>query len=727
MFYDVLDEAPSGSPKTLAVILHGLLGDTLKMADVKTVVREVVLGSVDLYVPTLPYSRKLDSTGANEIVRQIVSDLDEISWSRDYDEVVFIGHSMGGALLRRVFLTGAPHPPDYSGPYEERDDLFDIAKKDAQKHERWASRVRRIVMLANWDKGWSVSDRLGWVYNAGLNFLGFAGRAAALLGASQKLGRTMLDLRRGSPFIVQTRLLWMAYRRWHNPKYRQHYAQFGDIPQALIDADPPRSAVNPFIVEVLGTQDNFVSPQDQVDLGADGDDWARAEPRAYCMMEMPDTAHDDIVDFGLTKDVGKDVDVKKKRREIFAAALTLSPSTACAPPGPDCVRDPSYFNDIPAPIDDTIEHIVFVMHGIRDDGYWTHRIAKAVKEAAAGNRIERDAVEPALALKSLVSLTPTYGYFPMGSFIMPWVRQQKVEWFMDLYVDVKARFPKATMHFVGHSNGTYLAAKSLHDYKAARFGRVYFAGSVVNPEFDWKKMADERRIWRFHNARGATDWVVALLPKSLEYFSDLGGGGFDGFAQIRKDSQKLTQSVHYAKGGHGGAIDERHWGEIASFIVAGSKPFGAGELESGLFVSEQDPWIARFSRLRIGVPGAFSIAAFLALLIVSLWLPERNWEWGAIGPLHGRGYAIWLAAMALFLLLQYSSPQAPKGWRRTALIVLLVILSAGVADFIVTSLLSQLREYLRLDATLPTAEKAIIATFSLAGFSAFVRFILTKF
>jgi hypothetical protein len=33
-------------------------------------------------------------------------------------------------------------------------------------------------------------------------------------------------------------------------------------------------------------------------------------------------------------------------------------------------------------VDANVQDVVFVMHGIRDDGYWTYRIAKAIKEAA---------------------------------------------------------------------------------------------------------------------------------------------------------------------------------------------------------------------------------------------------------------------------------------------------------------------------------------------------------
>ena len=56
---------------------------------------------------------------------------------------------------------------------------------------------------------------------------------------------------------------------------------------------------------------------------------------------------------------------------------------------------------------------------------------------------------------------------------------------MDRYAEARARYPRAELDYVGHSNGTYLAAKALHDYPAAHFKHIVFAGSVVRRDYDW--------------------------------------------------------------------------------------------------------------------------------------------------------------------------------------------------------------------------------------------------
>ena len=124
---------------------------------------------------------------------------------------------------------------------------------------------------------------------------------------------------------------------------------------------------------------------------------------------------------------------------------------------------------LPDEPDQTIKHVAFVVHGIRDDGYWTRKIAQKIQERASSG-----GAEPA----KWRCETSSYGYFAMLPFVMPWVRRQKVEWLMDKYVDVKARFPNSEFSYIGHSNGTYLVARALEDYPAARFRNVLFAGAL---------------------------------------------------------------------------------------------------------------------------------------------------------------------------------------------------------------------------------------------------------
>lgn len=732
----VFTSAPGA--KTLVVMLHAFASTHKQLADLIRVV-EAVYGKdeVDVYAPDLPYQHRLDGGGADELVLNLVADLDRI-WDakagEKYQNVIFIGHSIGGTILRRVFLAGSLNPPDYSGAYSVRDELW---KAVAQKRDKglpceWARSVRRLVLLASWDKGWSISDSTSWFYSIGLNILGAWGRVLDLLELSgiseRKPGRTMLDARKGAPFIVQTRLLWMAYRRWHNEKLRELYN--AGRPAALLAAPDEKQAANPIVVQVIGSQDDFVSPRDQVDRDVEATAWLEddADEKRYFLLQMEGSDHGGVVDFSnslgrkrglLQRPVVESGEILEKRKEIFASALSLPPQELAR-----LSLNPAYFFDRQSPVDPGVTDVVFVMHGIRDDGYWTQRIAQCIKETDEATRAaDPDGADGA----PFVACTQTYGYFPMGAFIMPWIRRQKVEWFMDLYVETRAQFPRATMHYVGHSNGTYLAASSLEHYPAARFGNIYFAGSVVHPAYDWKEKIAQERVRRFHNARGGTDWVVALLPKSLEYFTDLGGGGFDGFDQIEMDGAELTQSKRYAKGGHSGAIGEGHWPEIAKFIVTREKPFGHIGENDALFRDKS--WLfALLGRARIGVPFFFSLAAVAIVFVCSRWMPEQYRRWTPDALFGEWAGMVFLALLASFVAIQfYYWKHTPPAQVAKGLTRLFIVLAASVAIWFGAALGVEAIDFITLDSAGHMAFPAMGATLTLAVCAALVRFVLTKF
>jgi hypothetical protein len=169
--------------------------------------------------------------------------------------------------------------------------------------------------------------------------------------------------------------------------------------------------------------------------------------------------------------------------------------------------------------------------------------------------------------------TPTYGYFAVLPFMLPWIRRKKVEWFMDQYVAIKAQFSNAEISYIGHSNRAYLAARGLRDYAGVVFKHVFFAGSVVQRDYDWLSLIKNHRLKKLHNVPSAADYVVALLPKSVEglKFFDLGGAGFDGSDDAGKHDH-ITQPSGFAKGGHSAAIGESQWPHIAKFIIDGAVP-----------------------------------------------------------------------------------------------------------------------------------------------------------
>lgn len=612
MTIEGLQKWNDGPAKVLAVVLHGWGGSPKSMEYVIEATQfAFARQGVDVYAPQLPYAYRLRSVRAEKIIIDLLGAINSIVGQHGtYKRIVIVGFSLGGVFARRLFLTAADNPPHF-----RRGATFEGAES-----RPWASLVDRLVTISAFNRGWQVTGRTDWYSSFILNLLGLIGHLSP-----GDWRPTLFDARLGAPFIVQTRLHWLAYRRWH--------ADIRAKRKAGIDLEPPVPRTkDPIVVQLVGRQDSFTSPLDLVDISVDGHDPSSpSHDRRYFYVEMLNTNHDRATVFDGTTD-------GIARRQLFIDALTLPRRNL-----DKIASDPSLLADAIPQVDPTVTDAVFIMHGIRDDGFWTHHIAKAVRERAA------------TSAPSIRARTPSYGYFAMLPFILPWIRRQKVEWLMDQYVGCRAQFPKAEFSYVGHSNGTYLAARALKDYAAANFKHVFFAGSVVRPDYDWLSLVRDRRVTKIHNVRAAADWVVALLPKSVERWKklDLGGAGFDGFQQAGKDPN-VTQPTDFANGTHSAAIAESQWPHIAAFIVDGTVPPALPQTD---FVPSQAAWLKPLAKSQLGLP--LLVLVFGIVIPVLLAMPLFRYATG-VGPasplddLNGwEAIAMTFVFIGYFLLLKF--------------------------------------------------------------------------
>lgn len=505
--------------RQLVVVLHGLLSTPRRLGDVEAAVREVYASrsvEVDFYIPQLRYSSPFSAKRPAVIVGELLAMMDRLCEDpRTYVDIVIIGVSIGAVFARRLFLAATvvtrmiPSEPGL---------------ENAGVRE-WGRKVSRIIHFGGINRGWAVSGRMGWWESFLSNTLGFLGHAVL-----RRFEPTIFGLRRGAPFIIQSRLQWLALRNSAGP-------------------DKPE----PLVIQLLGTRDNLVAPDDVVDFAVD-----RSPSSPYYYIELPQTGHADGIEFRKTPRDPTGLH-GAARRAIFVRALagTAAELDAMAVDGA-CLAD-----TLPPEPDKRVKHVVFVIHGIRDDGYWTRKVAQRIGEGAAS----------AGQGGSVRCVTASYGYFAMLPFLLPWIRRLKVEWLMDQYVSQRACYPDAEFSYVGHSNGTYLLANALLNYPAIRFRNVMFAGSVVRRDYDWHSLMEGKRVERMLNMVATSDWVVALFPQGLEPFRwfDLGGAGFGGFRQART-ATALLREIRYVAGGHSAALVESQWQHIANFIVNNKPP-----------------------------------------------------------------------------------------------------------------------------------------------------------
>jgi pimeloyl-ACP methyl ester carboxylesterase len=400
-----------------------------------------------------------------------------------------------------------------------------------------------------------------------------------------------------------------------------------------------------FSVQLVGTLDDLVPLADAVDFDVE----LSGDRKSFWLLELPYTNHMNarnmVPPVHDLEQAGESPPVTRWRR--FVAALTKSPDELGAVAIP---RD-HLADALPPEPNLNVRDVVFVMHGMRDKGFWTQKVARQIKLFA--NEAKTD----------IRSMTASYGYLAMLPFTLPWVRRRKVEWLMDRYTETKAQYPNADLSYVGHSNGTYLAAAALRDYPAARFKRIVFAGSVVPRDYDWASLCgssgakdEPPRVQQILNYVATADWVVALFPKGFEPFRrwiGLGSAGHSGFDQFRRKTTGALQEVHYVRGGHGAGVEESQWDDIARFIVDGTPP-PVGDRD---YAGRQSFWVrylvGPFATLWLAflaaillAPGALLITAVFCGSLLPWWEPKGCAAFPAAPVM-----LLWLAALGVYLWL----------------------------------------------------------------------------
>lgn len=520
-------------------------------------------------------------TVAQDLFRQV----DDHVKARPYlESITLLGYSAGSLLARRIFCMA--HGAGMTGEVD-------------RPAAPWADKVDRLVMLAGITRGWEFST----ASPAHVRFL-----SPVLFGISRVVGFVkamgkppdrrypfIWQLKRGSPFVVSTRIQYVRVIE----SLRSRSRMPGD------DGELRASGV-PTTVFLLGARDEYISPADCTELG----------PRAeFVYVELPGANHTEaLIVSGCRPEVAT-------RRLRLVAALTqpfldLQQEPWVVPPVDiDDYLDPMDLVGAEAIAREeprSVEHVVMVVHGIRDHGFWTKRVAREIKTLARERGI------------SVRAPTPSYGYFSMWDFVKIGGRERAARWFMERYADVRSHFPHARISFVGHSNGTYIAARALVLCPAIRLHRVVLAGSVLRCAYEWPKVGAQ--VDHVLNYVGSSDSVVAFLPAVFERlglrFMDVGGAGAFGFDFASKsrcaELPFPLDEVQYVSGGHGAAIGENRWREIARFVLSGELPAREDAQRVG--------WLKGLYRMApvLTVICAVAAAAMLAApLIAAAWASIR--------------------------------------------------------------------------------------------------------
>lgn len=384
-----------------------------------------------------------------------------------------------------------------------------------QADANWAKKVSRIVLLAGTNRGWDISGKKPSDMTTDTWLLFWI---ASWFGRVTGTGKFILGAETGAPFVANLRLDWMTHIQ--------------NMTQRQLE-----------VVQLLGDIDDIVSDQDNQDL-------ISMTMKSFAWVRVRGTGHAQISDFedstrfgNLTETLG----CYRKQKFLLAATAPFAEVQA--------------ENEIqPFQPDLDVKEVIFVLHGIRDPGKWASAFEQVLLRDYKHKR----------PTDKIIVASIRYGYFGMGPFLLQPGRQKYVKWLMDEYTETLARYPNAErVHFVAHSNGTYLLAAALEQYKSMKIDRAVLGGSVVRKGYEWSKRFERQQVKYVRNYVAADDWVVAMFPRFFEpevmwrlLGNDLGSAGFNGF----DDAPSGLENVRYVTGGHAAFLSRIH--EIAELLLA---------------------------------------------------------------------------------------------------------------------------------------------------------------
>ncbi|MEO9781063.1 MAG: hypothetical protein ABJH07_08105 [Sedimentitalea sp.] len=491
-------------------------------AEFEAFVKETLPG-VKILRAELPM-HTFSTTSPEDLVEMLLLQIDETFEAGRYDSIKFIAFSSGAPIARYALMKAYGVDPNGK-----------ISTCTARKWTGPGIQIR-VVNLAGILQGWKFSTAMP----AHVRFLAlpisFLTSVVCLLWYQKR--PFILQQKHGACFIVTGQLMQLALR---------------DLTD---DESLPFEQIN-----FLGTRDEYISPADCIELNSN---------KSSIFVEVPSTNHLQMLKVDdANSENEEDIKLRQTRRKYFARALTESFPNLAADREYSAIDDDvnDYFDELDRPhIESTselnrqVEHAVIVLHGIRDNGFWTKRVARKLKEGGG--------VRPLLRVPS-----PSYGFFSLLDFVRKNVRTRQAQWLLKQYVEVRECYPNAKISFVGHSNGTYLAKSAMEQCTAVRFERIVFAGSVVRTDLDWAMFSGQINSGVL-NLMGQNDRVVALLPGAMERlglrFLDVGGAGFSGFNDVGRRGMNV-QNVRIS-GGHGAGISEHSWEKITKFIQDGTVP-----------------------------------------------------------------------------------------------------------------------------------------------------------
>lgn len=296
-----------------------------------------------------------------------------------------------------------------------------------------------------------------------------------------------------------------------------------------------KGSLVPRVVQFWGDQDSVVNEDDNADLEAFS---------GKVIERVADAKHGDLI--RLEKEYTNSPEIRWGlfEKELFSSSTKK--------------------DIIVSSVNSKKQKILIILHGIRDssNSEWANDLKRRATKYYGEEAIE----------------APDYGFFTAAHFAFSPLREKNIPKFRDLYGQLVAENPLAEFDFIGHSNGTYILAKSLLTTPSMVFRNVSLIAPVVSDEFDWGLIFSKGQIKSIRYDVATEDWPVGILCAALDALgsSEVGPSGVTLF---KGNSDAMARSrlkkVGWYDGGHSIALHPTNRDHLLKFVETGSY-FDAG-------------------------------------------------------------------------------------------------------------------------------------------------------
>ncbi len=254
----------------------------------------------------------------------------------------------------------------------------------------------------------------------------------------------------------------------------------------------------------------------------------------------------------------------------------------------------------------TVNHVVLLVHGIRDEGEWQQVAEELI------NKID-----------GMEAVRVNFGFYDAISFVsLLGNSANPYQTLVQTYKDARSRYKDAKISVIAHSFGTDLVGRLIRENPQTQLHRIILCGSVLKRNFEWKDFRDRFGIGVRENETAVLNecgdmdiWPVVAKSASPSRYGDVGRYGFQN---------NLFAKSRWFNGGHSLFFARGHMQENwLPFLTQGLLPKDEARQPAPLF----------YERL-----AATFAVGWIWFALVALVMLVRQFWWLLLLLI---GYAIW--------------------------------------------------------------------------------------